>query len=325
MIHQTLLAFLLSLAGAGDVQPKEAVTEPYLLDREKKQVTHRDAKGKVVWSTSFDEDIGGVRPPHLLWDKQRVYLTHKDGVTALDTKSGKRLWHTEGPQDGLLLSNELLLGTGSLANKDGTFSPWLFAYDTTKGIVTFKTSLAKDMSDPQSVQEIASLFLIQNREAPGGEGNGMLVDRQGKIRHRFDRQVVDGKKYGEDLVVVTSKNIVRVNAKDKVAWTVLFEYHQWIAGGGLADVPGGDVIAYRFGYIRDSGVDLIRFDPSTGKEKWKIHCQGLRVRHSEYYHTADVAIEGQKVRVTSNGSYGTFIEILELKTGRQLERTSKGR
>jgi hypothetical protein len=69
----------------------------------------------------------------------------------------------------------------------------------------------------------------------------------------------------------------------------------------------------------------MRFDPSSGKEKWKVYCQGLHVGHSKYSHTATVAVEGEKLRVTSTGSQGTFVEILDLKTGRQLERTQKAR
>ena len=129
----------------------------------------------------------------------------------------------------------------------------------------------------------------------------------------------------EGAIFLTSKNVVRVTEKGQISWSIPFGHHQWIAGGDLLDLPDGDVIANRFGRISDSGVSLIRFDPSTGKEKWKNHCRALGVFHSEYGHNAIVAIEADRVRVTSEGSYGTFVEILDLKTGRQLERTRKDR
>jgi outer membrane protein assembly factor BamB len=324
MIRPVLIALVLSLGVSSRVSPQQASTSPYVLDREKKQVARHDANGKVVWSVSFDNDMGGVRPPHLLWDENRVYLTHKDGVTALDAGTGKTLWHAQGPERGLLLSDGLLLGIGSVKNKDGRFSCWVFACDVAKGTVVFRTQLAADMSDPEEVRQVAGLFLVQIGEAPGGKGHAFLIDRQGAVRHQFDRQIVAGKQYGDDRVFLTSKNVVRVTAKGEIAWTVPID-HQWIAGGDLIDLPDGDVITSQFGKINDSGVRLIRFDISSGKEKWKHQCRGLDVEHSEYFHTANVAVEGEKLRVASEGSSGTFIEILDLKTGRQLERTRKDR
>jgi outer membrane protein assembly factor BamB len=323
MIRPALIVLLLSLVVSSRVSAQQASSSLFVLDRDKKQVVRHDAKGKVVWSVKFDKDIGGARPPHLLWDERRVYITHEIvGVTALDSENGKALWHVRGPESGMLLSDGLLLGTGPISNKDGTFSHWLFACEVAKGTVVFKTRLPKDMSDPQAVQEVAGLFLVQIGESPFGEGHALLIDRQGAVRHQFDHQVVCGKQSAGDIIFLTSKNVVRVTAKDKVAWAIPLD-HEWIAGGGLIDLPDGDVIAFRFGRISDSGVSLIRFDPVSGKEKWRHNCGPLRVGHSAYSHTATVALEGEKLRVTSVGSYGTFVETLDLKTGRQLRRTRR--
>src|SRR5262249_15625519 len=133
MIRPTLIVLLFFLGVSSRGNPPEVSSSPFELDREKKEVTHHDAKGNVIWSVKFDEAIGAVRLPHCLWDERRVYFTHKDGVTALDRKTGKTLWHAQGPQDGLLLSDGLLLGTGPLPDKDDTFSHWLFACEVAKG------------------------------------------------------------------------------------------------------------------------------------------------------------------------------------------------
>jgi hypothetical protein len=321
MIRPALIVLILSLGVCTLANSQQTSPSPFVLDEGKKEVTRQDAKGKVIWSVTFKEAIGGVRPPHLLWDEQRVYLTHNGGVTALDFMS-KTVWHAAGPRNGLLLSDGLLLGTGSVPSKDDSYSHWLFACDVAKGTIVFKTELAQEMSDPEPVQEVAGLFLVQILERPGG-GCALLIDRQGAIRHQFDRQVVCAKPYGGDVVFLTSKNIVRVTPKDKIVWTVPFDQHQWIAGGELIDLPGGDVIASQFGRICDSGVSLIRFDPTSGKAKWKAYCQGLHVGHSAYLHSASVTVKGGKLQVTSKGSYGTFVEMLDLKTGSHLQRTQK--
>jgi outer membrane protein assembly factor BamB len=324
MIRSALIVLLLSLIASCCVRAQEAPTSAFELvsDERRVRVTRYDAKGKVVWSVNLDGETWGLRPPHLLWDERRVYFTHNDGVTALDVDNGKTLWHAPGPEQGMLLSDGLLLGTGSLSNKDGTFSHWLYACDLAKGNVTFKTQLPQEMSDPEAVHLIAGFILVQIGEAPGGKGSAILFDRKGTVRHRFDRQVVNGMRFRDEAVFLTSNDVVRVTAKDKVAWTIPFDRHQWIAGGELIDLPDGDVIVFRFGCINDSGVSVIRFDPSNGKEKWKANCRPLGVSHSKYCHAANVSIAGEKLRVTSKGS-STFVEILDLKTGSQIQRFLK--
>jgi hypothetical protein len=47
------------------------------------------------------------------------------------------------------------------------------------------------------------------------------------------------------------------------------------------------------------------------------------VGHSQYLHDATVAVAGERLRVSSQGSYGTFVEVLDLRTGKQLRRTAK--
>ena len=87
-------------------------------------------------------------------------------------------------------------------------------------------------------------------------------------------------------------------------------------------LPGGDHIGFSFHPISDSGVDVVRLTPND-KVVWKTHCPGLGVAHSKYKHKAEVAVEGDKVRVLSVGDGGTFVEILDAKTGKSLERKTE--
>jgi hypothetical protein len=100
-----------------------------------------------------------------------------------------------------------------------------------------------------------------------------------------------------------------------------FPYHVWIAGGGLVELPGGDLLAFLYGCISDSGVQVIRLNPGTGKEVWQARCAPLGVMHSAYKHRATLTVEEGRVKVTSKGSGGTFVELLDLESGRQLKRT----
>jgi hypothetical protein len=131
--------------------------------------------------------------------------------------------------------------------------------------------------------------------------------------------VVAGVRRGEDVVLLTSRDVVRLGPGGKSRWAVPLE-REWIAGGGLVAVPGGDMVAFLYGRISDSGVDVVRLSPSDGKVAWRTHCKGLGVPHSKYNHQATVAVEGGRLRVTSRASAGTFVELLDLRSGRQLER-----
>ena len=86
----------------------------------------------------------------------------------------------------------------------------------------------------------------------------------------------------------------------------------------LAD---GGVLEFRFGPISDSGVNLRRLNPQGGRVLWERHCVSLGVMHSEYVHDVFVHIEGRTAKVISRGSSGTFVERLDLDSGRRLARS----
>jgi outer membrane protein assembly factor BamB len=294
---------------------KPAPTQ-FEIDPEKGRVVRRDGKGEA-WSTPLAGNLGGVTPPHLVADAKRVYVSHADGVTALSATTGTVLWHAKGPSDCLLCSGNLLLAArGNLVT----------ARAVTTGADVFQVRLPVRRPEggpfsfePGPIQEVAGLFLVQTGELPGGAGDAFLLDRTGKVRHRFARQVVTGLLQGSDRVFLTSRDVVRLS-EGKARWAAPFEQHQWIAGGGLVELKGGDLLAFRYGCIRDSGVDLLRLNPTTGKAVWRAWCAGLGVGHSEYSHHATVAVEGETLRVTSRGSDGTFVEFLNLTTGKRHKR-----
>jgi hypothetical protein len=89
------------------------------------------------------------------------------------------------------------------------------------------------------------------------------------------------------------------------------------------ELPGGEVVAFLFDRISDSGVQLARLDPASGKVAWRISCDGLGVTHSEYEHDVTVKVEGSRLRVTSRASGGRFTELRDLRSGRRLRRTQR--
>ena len=83
----------------------------------------------------------------------------------------------------------------------------------------------------------------------------------------------------------------------------------------------GGFLEFRYGPINDSGVELRRIAPDGKVVVWTQYCPSLGVAHSEYLHEVFVHIEGRTARVISRGSYGTFVERLDLDSGRRLARS----
>jgi hypothetical protein len=308
--------------GLGSASPQGAKTPTpkFEIDHDGGRVLRKDGK-QIRWSTPLQGYLGLVRPPHLLWDGQRVYISHKDGVTALAAGTGRILWHSKGPNDRMLLKDKLLLATDCSVGEEVVASGrWLLARSVENGAEVFKVRLPAKDFDPLPIEEVAGLFLVQMMDAPGGQGNAILIDRQGKVRHRFNRQVVAGLVQGKGRVFLTSRDVVRLSADEKALWVRPFKRREWTAGGGMLEV-GGDLVAFLYGRISDSGVQLVCLNGETGKVVWRAECAPLGVGHSQYSHDAEVKVEGNRLRVTSRGSSGTFVELLDLQTGKRLKRT----
>jgi hypothetical protein len=263
-------AFLLVVLFTGDFGQALAGgnTPPrFEIDPAARRVVRLDT-GTTRWSVSLPGDVRGVMPPHLLWDAKRVYVRHKDGLTALAGQSGVVLWHAKGPTDRLVLSRDLLLTT-----TDG----WVKARAVTTGAEIFKERLPKGA--------LAALFL------------------------------------GKDRVLLKGTEVARLPRAGKARWVTPLPKSYSLGSGGLVEVPGGGVVAFSYGSGFDSGVNVVRLDLATGEVVWWVRCASLGVEHSQYRHQAAVVVEGDRLRVTSKGAYGTFTEVLDLRTGKQLKRT----
>jgi hypothetical protein len=242
-------------------------------------------------------------------------------MTALDARTGKVLWHSPGSADRMLLSGDLLLAADISVGVDGKGGGrWLIARQVASGQEAFRVALPANDFNALPIEEAAGWFVLKSWDAPSGAGASLLIDRTGRVRHRLDRQAVAVMAAGKDRLVLTSWDVIRLGADGPPRWAVPFAGREWIAGGGLVPLAGGDVVAYLYGRINDSGVQVLRLDPGTGRKKWELMCPPLGVTHSEYEHRAVVEARGERLVVTSRGSHGTFVESLETQTGRSLAR-----
>jgi hypothetical protein len=67
-------------------------------------------------------------------------------------------------------------------------------------------------------------------------------------------------------------------------------------------------------------VEVRRYDIETGRLLWEHWCKNLGVGHSAYDHRAYMETVEGKVVICSYGSSGLFVEILEERSGKTLDR-----
>jgi outer membrane protein assembly factor BamB len=320
-------AFLLIGLSAGDPGPlwaQEGKTGPpqFQLDREAGRVVRLDAGGKIAWSTRLDRPLDPQGGADLAWDEWRVYVPLQRGVMALDATTGKPLWHAIGPSNNLLVSGRLVLALGRQAG-----ASWFVGRGAATGVRAWQVKLPADRFGDVSLwsaREFAGLFLVR-RVGGGGEEQALLLDRQGDVRHRFRHPVVAASTQGQEGVFLSGGEVVGSSAGRVGRWATPLASPEAIANGRLLGVGPGQLLAFVYCPIADSGVQLVRFDAAKGKVAWRARCAPLGVDHSKYRHQAAVAVGRDRVRVTSKGSSGTFVEVLDLKTGKRLERTSSTR
>jgi hypothetical protein len=282
-------------------------------------VSREGVDGRTRWVAPLRGRVGLVRSPEVVTDADRAYVAHDGGITALNVGTGRVLWHSPGPADRMLLSGDLLL-TADCKGGELVGGRWLIARKTVTGTEAFRVALPLKNFDANPILEEASLFVVQTNEDPDGVGDSFLIDRAGRVLHRLNRQVVALRAAGADWLVLTSRNLIRLAPDGPPRWTASFGQSEWVAGGGLVPLLGGDVVAYLYGRINDSGVQVLRINPVDGHKRWEVRCSGLGVDHSAYRHDAVLQENGGRLNVTSRGSAATFVEALDAQTGHSLGR-----
>ena len=224
----------------------------------------------------------------------------------------------------MCLSGELLLATGNIEADRNTETGCVLARSTATGAEVFRVSVPGSKFDPAGgIQEIAGLFLVQDLKGPSDAAVALLLDRTGRVRHQFDREVVTVIRRAESYLVLTNRDVTLLPENGKLQWPVPFERDEWLADGGLLALSTSDVVAFRYCPGADSGVRVMRLNADKGKKTWEIDCSSLGVTHSGYNHAADVVEKDGRLIITSRGSGGEFVEVLDANTGQQISRKTR--
>lgn len=113
-----------------------------------------------------------------------------------------------------------------------------------------------------------------------------------------------------------------VGPDGKILAEAVFNRPEFIPGGWLLPLAGGDVLAFTFCRISDSGVQIMRVNSQSGAILWSAYCPTLRMSHSEYSHEAHalVNVAANRAAVMSGDDGGRFVELLDLTSGQRIVR-----
>ena len=169
------------------------------------------------------------------------------------------------------------------------------------------------------------MFLVQALNGPSDPTVALLIDRRGRVRHQFDRQIVTVAQKGEGHLVLTSRDVVLLSQSGTIKWSVPFEKDEWPAGGGVIKIAGRNVVAFLYCPNSDSGVNVMLLEADKGVKHWETHTCCLGVAHSGYNHTAEITETDGRLTVTSRGDSGTLVEVLDTNTGRTVSVKKLGK
>jgi hypothetical protein len=222
----------------------------------------------------------------------------------------------------LFLSGDLLLATDCTADpyigKEGRL---LLARRVSDGKEAFRVQLPVKNFYPLPIREVAGLYLVTTYEF-FGPASALLIDRKGNVWHQFDDEVIDAIQTNNGRAAVTSKDIIGLTTEGQIQWTTPFPYPEGMPGGGIISLPDNTLLAFIYCSASDDGVQLIRCKPDDGAIIWQAKCEGLGVAHSKYFQDVTVTADDHTVNVKSIGSFGTFLETLDLASGKQISRQS---
>jgi hypothetical protein len=263
-----------------------------------------DDTGKVIWSRKLEPSR--FRTPH--HDRERIYAQDGDGITAIYLASGEIAWHCPGPNEDLSLGHTLLFTRKQ---------EWLVARSVETGAEAFRVQLPVEVKT-YSAMEVGALVLVQDMWSRQG---AWLLDRDGHLRRRFHINIVDAQPIGDDYLFLTSGGLIRVSADGQELWSKHVRFDE-VNRGGLRRLADGDMLAFWYGELGATSVDVLRLNPSTDTVAWRTKCEplGLTVSHPKSRDWVELETRGATARVTGRGSGGTFVELLDLKSGRQCKR-----
>lgn len=179
-----------------------------------------------------------------------------------------------------------------------------------------RRSLGGRHLDPSRIVERGGRILVSDRWP---RAYCKIIDQQGRVELDLAEEVADVHAVGTDWIIAAEHRLARLAPGGNPVWEIAPPMATtWLGAGFLALSPD-DILVFEYGLAHDSGIALVRAS-TDGVERWRRALLPLGVPHSEYYHTGYVLLQREQLIAVSQGSSGSFVELVNPATGAQLRR-----
>jgi len=283
-------------------------------------VTRFEPDGTERWSRHLGGYLSNNRLPDTVTHDGKTVVVQDSLLVALDDRTGRVRWTSEGPTDHLHATDDLVIAVD--CTLDAQWGHRITARRLRDGAVAWRVPQA-NRNEPDHLLQAGNLLFVRHN---GGitRAATLCLDTAGTTRFKLGEYVFSAHLVDDDLLIATTRRVARLKRDGHVVWETGQGY-DWDANwpfdtGEFVSLAGGDVLVVFYGPISDSGVEVWRLDAGDGRIRWKACCEPLFVGHSEYSHEVRVTTLKQETVVLSQGSAGSFIEVLSLDDGKQLKR-----
>lgn len=302
---------------------KDEYPEIRTMDVHDRTVVRQSASGQPIWSRELRGSPHSVRYPQWAASRDKIVVVHNEfeekryGLAGLNRETGEVVWISDGPNDRLFCSGDLVFATGCSTQMPN--GRWVVARNLSDGQEAYRVSIPKE-ADPDEISEVAGMLCVTGSFR---ESFSVFFDSKGGVIHRLEEEVISGLAADGDAVLLTSKRLVRLTRDDKAVWeSRLFADETGFAGAGaLHLLPNGDLLVLAYPAISDGCERVSRISPKTGKVLWSAQCGGIGLYgHSNYSHRAYCDVRGQWVFVVGQASHGNTVTVLSLENGEEERR-----
>jgi len=268
-----------------------------------------NSRAQQVWQATLPGPGGTHGPSEALIGRGLVVAAYEGGVAAYAIESGRRVWVSPGINDRLCLWRDLLLAAQER---------FMVARRLSDGSETWRVEIwAADEPEPIKIVGDHALIRTEPHLPEKNTSSSLFVDVHGHVTLRLNEVVYRAWPWEDGWVILTGKRFARIHRDGTTLWE--HEEKRWRAGlDGL--IHGEALYTYAWERRYDSAVRISRINMRTGEIVWNVACEPLRVPHSRYSQDVYVELRGDKLIVVSQGSSGSFVEVLSVKDGRHLDR-----
>jgi hypothetical protein len=278
-------------------------------------IVYDDAKGTRRWTTPLEGRTPSQRAPDVAEAGDAVAVLLAQELRVLDAATGKTRWRSPGSRSRFLVFGALVV-TAELEGDLETGKRILVARRLADGSEAFRVVLGGRNLDPARIVERGGRIVVSNRWP---RSYCKIIDQEGRVELDLTEEVADVHAVGTDWLVAAEHRLARLAPGGEPVWEIAPPMKTTWLGAGFLALSSDDILVFEYGLAHDSGVGLVRVS-TAGVERWRRALAPLGVPHSEYYHAGYVLLDREQLIVVSQGSSGSFVELVEPAKGAQLRR-----